>query len=111
MPPVGPIDVWDSRDYKSWWNKWDGKSPGYGAAIEWALENIEDLNYVYRIEFYVFDTAFCVVFRYAKGFNGKLVVFPPTGEATKEDPVIQIVPTLPFPGWRKPELALYAPTG
>jgi hypothetical protein len=96
LPPVWPVDVWDTRDYETWWNRWGGKSPGFMEALDWAMKNIGNLNTCYRIEFYVFDTAFCVVFRYAE-YNGNLVASPPTGEATKCDPVIQFVSSFPFP--------------
>jgi hypothetical protein len=94
MPPIDPIDVWDTRDAESQWNRWGGQSPDFMENLEWAMENIGDLNSCYRIEFYIFDTAFCVVFRYAE-FNGRLVHFPPTGKPVKCDPVMQFISSLP----------------
>lgn len=97
MPPVSPIDVWDIRDYDNWWRKWGGVSKEFKIAMRWAYDNIGNIDRCYRIEFYVFDTAFCVVFRYDEGPSGRLIMYPPTGEAVKENPAIQFVSSLPFP--------------
>lgn len=85
-----PLFVWDVGDRMCssayWWNFED--------AAEWWRRYMPDYDHTYRAEFYLIDMAFVMVYRYAT-LNGRVVVFPPTGQASKRNP--ELVPLWELP--------------
>lgn len=54
---------------------WDPREPGYRDGpwrnrAAWAGEHIGDTKYIYRVEFYLLDTAFAVVSRFIPDDSG-----------------------------------------
>lgn len=55
---------------------WDASSPGYmdgpwRERAAWTGERLGDTTYIYRVEFYVIDTAFAVVGRFIPNGDGR----------------------------------------
>jgi hypothetical protein len=85
-----PLAVWDTRDGKDslWWQHWR-------EASKWAPAHIADANSTYRVEFFLVDAPFAVVWRYKRNENGRCYTDPATGDIASADPVVQMLDELP----------------
>jgi hypothetical protein len=84
-----PLAVWDVRDRANlWWCHAD-------EAIEWAARHINDPNSTFRVEFYLVDAPFAVLYRYAENDEGRRYMNPETDEPATEEPVVQMLDELP----------------
>jgi hypothetical protein len=84
-----PLGVWDTRDRDSiWYRHWRETVP-------WAAEHIRDVNNTYRAEFYLIDAPFAVLYRYRENGEGRRYIDPATGEPAVEEPVTQMLDSLP----------------
>jgi hypothetical protein len=79
---------------------WDATLPGWPAdahwsdRIAWAQDHVERSADTYRVEFYVLDTPFAVVRRFALNAGG-FKHNGPDGEIAKEPPVLVPLDELP----------------
>lgn len=91
---VAPLATWDA-EAKPGFHDW----PHWREASEWVTDHGLEPVYIYRIEFYLVDTPFAKVFRYATENSNILYDAAANGPA-RLDPVIVVLPELPPPHLR-----------
>jgi hypothetical protein len=67
-----PAAVWDTRDRDSFF--WDTERPEFWQAIEWARNHIPRPEATYRVEFYLVDCPFAIVYRFVTDDRGRVMV-------------------------------------
>jgi hypothetical protein len=82
-----PLAVWDVRE-QAWYRI-------MGEAICWAMAHIDDAVSTYRVEFFLVDAPFAVVWRYKRNEQGRCFTDPATGEIACAEPVVQMLDELP----------------
>lgn len=90
-PEIALLGVWDTR-LPNYWGV--GSAAGVAEASVWAQTHIEGSKHTYRIEFYLLDTPFADLYRYAQR-DGHPYTDPATNEPATEQPVRQILGELP----------------
>ena len=88
-----PLAVWDCNGPGGPWHS--GDHDVMWEASDWAVRNIPYANSTYRVEFYVFDVLFAVVYRYARNADGKVIIDLGTCGPVKEEPAIVPLAGLP----------------
>jgi hypothetical protein len=86
-----PLGVWDVNDGEdsAYWAHWREIS-------RWAVAHFPNrASDVYRAEFYLIDTPFAVLFRYAEDDHGRHYTDPATGEVARTEPVTMTLSELP----------------
>jgi hypothetical protein len=88
-----PLAVWDTRGDGALWNSFtDGR---FTQATTWAARHIQEPRITFRIEFYLIDAPFAVVYRYIRDEEDRLMHDPATGRPRATEPVIQMLDELP----------------
>lgn len=95
-----PLAVWDTHERLGPWRcGGDGDREDRWAlmieASEWACSRVERPGDTYRVEFYLLDMPFCVVYRHRRGEDGWLCWNPETRRPYEEEPVIVPLAELP----------------
>lgn len=88
---AAPLAVWDVSGNP---NRFHG-SPHWREASLWAKDHGLEPDHAYRIEFYLVDTAFAKVFRYALNSTGHRFLDPTMDRAAAEEPVMVLLSELP----------------
>lgn len=86
-----PLAVWDVSDGKDspYWAHWRETSA-------WAVAHFpRQAEDVYRAEFYLLDTPFAILYRFAEDEQGRRYTDPATGEAARAEPLRMILSELP----------------
>lgn len=80
---TAPLAVWDSSrmDDGLFWQHWQ-------ETHVWAGEHISDVDSTYRVEFFLVDAPFAVVWRYKLNPDGRVYLDPETGDTAKAEPVV-----------------------
>ena len=90
-----PLAVWDTRDIDGLW-RCGGDICMLGEATRWANAHIREATRTYRVEFYLLDSPFAVLYRYKVDDDGRKFALEPGGDAlTEEEPVVQMLGELP----------------
>jgi hypothetical protein len=83
-----PVAIWDAS-CPSWHaGPWQERSA-------WVSTHLGRAGATYRVEFYLADTSFAVVYRYNLDKLGRKHVVVPGGAVAKEDPVTVVLTELP----------------
>jgi hypothetical protein len=86
---LSPLAVWDCEDRGGvWWRD-------FRECCAWAVANIRNADSTFRIDFYLVDAPFAVVYRDSRDEAGKLFTDPATGEIARDEPVVQLLTELP----------------
>ena len=83
-----PIGVWDASDA-------DWPRLHAAGASEWARKHLEHVDRTYRIEFYLLDTPYAVIRRFAEDENGNLRLDLDAEAPMRDEPVVQVLTELP----------------
>jgi hypothetical protein len=83
-----PLGVWDVSHIAKW-QSWMAE------ANDWAQRHIQDANATYRVEFFLVDAPFAVVWRYERNEHGRRYRDEVTSEPARAEPVVQMLGELP----------------
>ena len=95
-----PLAAWDTHEREGPWRcGGDGDREERWAlmieAADWAKPRIERTEDTYRVEFYLLDVPFGVVYRHQRDEAGRLLWNPETRRPYEEEPVIVPLDELP----------------
>lgn len=97
IPPVSAAaGVWDAR-----LARWT--CPLRERRVDWAYAHLPDVDRAWRAEFFLIDTPFAVLYRYAENADGRRWIDPDTREAAQDDPLVVPLAELPPPELLKVE--------
>lgn len=86
-----PLAVWDASAALMWCSS----AEQLLERTAWAREHIPDVNRVYRVDFYLIDAPFAVLYRYRENTDGHIYYDPATDGPAKDEPVTVILGELP----------------
>jgi len=91
-----PLAIWEARD-DAFWQRHGDSGFIFAEAISWAERHgvVKSEDRVYRIEFYLVDAPFAIVYRYALNEDGMVPVDAETGGPATEPPALLPLGELP----------------